>query len=87
MKRIAVITSVIAIIVLILGFVEWLTNYQWAQGDQDPLFGDPRVLMNDGMTALIAGGFLLIGSGIMWVVARRQGSGGARQRHGDQQQS
>jgi hypothetical protein len=78
MKRLAVITSAIAGATLVLGLVEYLTNYQWAQGDQDPLFGDPRILLNDGGTALIAGGFLLIGSVIMWIVARRKGQGDQR---------
>jgi hypothetical protein len=79
MKRVAMITSAVAVVVLILGLVESLTNYQWAQGDQDPLFGNPRILLNDGMTALIAGGFLLIGAIIMWVVARRRDQGDQHQ--------
>ncbi len=79
MKRVAMITSVVAVVVLILGLVESLTNYQWAQGDQDPLFGNPRILLNDGMTALIAGGFLLIGAIIMWIIARRRDQGDQRQ--------
>jgi hypothetical protein len=66
------ITGIVSAVVLVLGLVESLTNYQWAQGDQDPLFGDPRILLNDGMTTLIAGGFLLIGSVIMWMLARRK---------------
>jgi hypothetical protein len=72
MKRLAMITGIVSAVVLVLGLVESLTNYQWAQGDQDPLFGDPRILLNDGMTTLIAGGFLLIGSVIMWMLARRK---------------
>lgn len=75
MKRIAVITSIIAGVVLILGLIEWVTNFHWAQGDQDPLFGNPRILLNDGKTAVIAGGFLLIGAIIMWFVARRRDEG------------
>jgi len=72
MKRLAMVTGIVSAVVLVLGLVESLTNYQWAQGDQDPLFGDPRILLNDGMTTLIAGGFLLIGSVIMWMLARRK---------------
>jgi hypothetical protein len=72
MKRLAMIMGIVSAVVLVLGLVESLTNYQWAQGDQDPLFGDPRILLNDGMTTLIAGGFLLIGSVIMWMLARRK---------------
>lgn len=80
MKRVATIMSVIAGIVLIIGLVEWLTNFHWAQGDQNAFFGNPRILLNDGATALIAGGLLVIGSAIMWFLALRRG-------HGDQHQS
>ncbi len=73
MKRVAMITSVISGVLLILGVVESLTNFQWAQGDQDPLFGNPHVLLNDGTTVLIAAGFLIIGSVIMWILALRKG--------------
>jgi hypothetical protein len=73
MRRVAMITSVISGVLLIFGVVESLTNFQWAQGDQDPLFGNPHVLLNDGTTVLIAAGFLLIGSVIMWILALRRG--------------
>ena len=79
MKRVALITSVISGVVLVIGLVEYLTNYNWAQGDQDPLFGNPRLLLNDGATLLVAGGLLVIGSAIMWLLALRRG-------HSDQQQ-
>jgi hypothetical protein len=78
MKRLAMIMGIVSAVVLVLGLVESLTNYQWSQGDQDPLFGDPRILLNDGMTTLIAGGFLLIGSLIMWMLARRKGDSDQR---------
>jgi hypothetical protein len=72
MRRLAIISSVIAVALLILGLVEWLTNYHWAQGDQNPLFGNPHLLLNDGVTVLIAAGFLLIGSIVMWIIALRR---------------
>jgi hypothetical protein len=78
MRRIAWIFSVISIILLVYGLIDFLTNYNWAQGDQDPLFGNQNVLLNDGATVLIAAGFLSVGSIIMWIVALRKG-------HGDQQ--
>jgi hypothetical protein len=81
MRRMAWIFSVISVILLIYGLIDYLTNYNWAQGDQDPLFGNQNILLNDGATVLIAGGFLTVGSIIMWVVALRQ-----RKEHGDQQQ-
>jgi CHASE3 domain sensor protein len=75
MKRIAIIFSVISVILLVYGLIDYLTNYNWAQGDQDPLFGNQNVLLNDGATVLIAGGFLTVGSVIMWVLALRKGDG------------
>jgi hypothetical protein len=75
MKRIAIIFSVISVILLIYGLIDYLTNYNWAQGDQDPLFGNQNVLLNDGATVLIAGGFLTVGSVIMWILALRKGDG------------
>jgi hypothetical protein len=87
MRRIAAVTSVIAGVLLVLGLVEWLTNYQWAQGDQDPLFGDPRILLNDGATTLIAAGLLMIGSVIMWVIAARKDQGTSVKGQGDQRTS
>ena len=87
MRRMAVVTSVIFGVVLVLGLVEWLTNFQWAQGDQDPLFGDPHILLNDGATTLIAAGFLGLASVVMWVLARRKYQGTADRRQGDQRPS
>jgi uncharacterized membrane protein YedE/YeeE len=81
MRRIAWIFSIISAVLLVYGLVDFLTNYNWAQGDQDPFFGNPNILLNDGATVLVAAGFLTIGSVIMWVVALRQGK-----EHGDQQQ-
>ena len=75
MKRIAIIFSVISVILLVYGLIDYLTNYNWAQGDQDPLFGNQNVLLNDGATVLIAGGFLTVGSVIMWILALRKGDG------------
>jgi hypothetical protein len=72
MKRMAVISTVISGLLLIYGLVDYLTNYNWAN-DQDPLFGNQRILLNDGATVLIAGGFLTVGSVIMWIVAVRKG--------------
>jgi len=80
MRRVAVVLSVVSGVVLILGLVEYLTNFHWAQGDQNAFFGNQKILLNDGATALIAGGFLLVGSAITWFFALRKG-------HGDQHQS
>jgi hypothetical protein len=79
MRRAAWIFSIVSVVLLIYGLVDYLTKYNWAQGDQDPLFGNQKILLNDGATVLIAGGFLAIGSILMWVLALRK-------EHGDQQQ-
>jgi hypothetical protein len=73
MRRLALTTASIAALVLILGVVEYATNFHWAQGDQNPFFGNPRLLLNDGAVALIAGGFLLLGSCLMCLLALRKG--------------
>jgi hypothetical protein len=74
MRRIATIFSVISGILLIYGLIDYFTNYNWAQGDQNTLFGNQNVLLNDGATVLIAAGLLVVGSIIMWIVAIRKGN-------------
>jgi hypothetical protein len=81
MKRVAIISTVVSAVLLVLGLIDYLTNYNWAN-DQDPLAGNQNVLLNDGATVLIAGGLLMILSVIMWVLAVR-GTQGSR----DQRQS
>jgi hypothetical protein len=72
MKRLAIICTVVSGTVLILGLVEMLTNFHWPT-DQDPLFGNPRLLINDGATALIAGGFLAVVTALLWAAVLRRG--------------
>ena len=79
MRRLAWIFSVTSGVLLVYGLIDYITKYNWAQGDQNPLFGNQNILLNDGATVLIAGGFLAVGSILMWVVALRR-------EHGDQQQ-
>jgi len=93
MRRMALTFSIISAILLIYGLADYLTNYNWAQGDQDPLFGNQNILLNDGATVLIAGGFLALGSILMWILAVRQQAQSQPQRRpsvrkesGDQQQ-
>jgi len=80
MRRVAWIFTVISVVLLIYGLIDFLTKYNWAQGDQNPLFGNQGVLLNDGATVLIAAGFLSVGSILMWILALRK-------EHGDQQQT
>jgi hypothetical protein len=79
MRRLAWIFSVISAVLLVYGLIDYITKYNWAQGDQNAFFGNQNILLNDGATVLVAGGFLALGSILMWVVALRR-------EHGDQQQ-
>jgi hypothetical protein len=79
MRRLAWVFSVTAVVVLVIGLVDYVTNYNWTQGDQNPFQGNPNVLLNDGATVLISGGFLAVGSVLMWVRVLRK-------EHGDQRQ-
>jgi hypothetical protein len=80
MKRMAIISSVLAIGMLILGLVENLTNFRWAAGDQNTFFGNPRLVLNDGKVVLILTGFLVVFSAVMWFMAFRKGHSDQRQR-------
>jgi hypothetical protein len=72
MKRIAIICGGTAGLLLILGVVEALTNYKWSAGDQNAFFGNPKLLLNDGITVLIAAGFLALVAAATWIAARRK---------------
>lgn len=92
MKRMAIISTAASVVLLVLGLVDYLTNYNWAN-DQNPLAGNQNVLLNDGATVLIAGGLLVVISAIMWLLALAGGQGGRpprpalRKGQTDQQQS
>jgi hypothetical protein len=79
-KRFAVILGSVAAAVLVIGIVEDVTNYKWSAGDQNALFGNPKLLMNDGTTALIVGGILLLVAAAVWMAAGRRGRSDQRQR-------
>ena len=73
MKRIALVFSIVAVLLLADGAYLVLTDNQ-VGGDQGALFGNGNVVLSAGTTVLIAGGFLAVGSMIMWILAlRRQG--------------
>ena len=80
MRRVAIIFTGISVVVLIIGIIDWATNYNWAQGDQNPFFNNQNILLNDGKTIVIAAGLLLIVSAIMWIMALRK-------EHADQHES
>ena len=77
MRR-AAITFMLSGLLLILGLVDYLTNYNFAN-NQGTIFGNPNVVVNDGATLLIAGGFLVLVSALMWILARRKDQGDQRQ--------
>ncbi|HEX9554030.1 MAG TPA: hypothetical protein VF983_12570 [Streptosporangiaceae bacterium] len=78
MRRAAITFTVLSGLLLILGLVDYLTNYNFAN-DQGTIFGNPNVVVNDGATLLIAGGFLVLVSALMWILARRKDQGDQRQ--------
>jgi len=78
MRRAAITSSVISGLLLILGLVDYLTTYNFAN-NQGTIFGNPNVVVNEGVTLLIAGGFLVLVSALMWILARRKDQGDQRQ--------
>jgi hypothetical protein len=72
-KRIAIVTAVIALLLLIDGTYLQVTNNQ-VGGDSGILFGDANIFVSAGAVVLFSGGLMLLGAVLMWVVAlRRQG--------------
>ncbi len=73
MRRAALVFGVLAVPLLADGTWLELTNYQ--PSDQNPIFGNPHVIVSDGATVLLAGGLLLVVAAVMWVAdaRRRQG--------------
>jgi hypothetical protein len=81
MRRAAIIFTVISGVFLVLGLVDYLTNYNFAN-NQGLIFGNPNVVVNEGATVLIADGFLIGVSAVMWILwirARRRDQGNQRQ--------
>jgi len=77
-RRAAIIFTIISGIFLILGLVDYLTNYNFAN-NQGFIFGNQHVVVNEGATVLIADGFLILVSALMWILARRKDQGNQRQ--------
>jgi hypothetical protein len=73
----AIIFSVLAGGMLILGIVENATNFRWTTagqpGDQNPFAGNGHWLLNDGKVVLILSGLLIVASLAMWYMALRKG--------------
>ncbi len=70
MKRVALVFGVIALLLLGDGLYMQVTNYQ--PGDQNPIFGNPKYIVSDGTTVLVAGGLMLAVSLVMWLAGRRR---------------
>lgn len=68
MKRIAIVTAVIAVLLLIDGAYLQLSNNE-VGGDSGVLFGNPNIFLSAGTVVLISGGLVLLGAGLMWAVA------------------
>lgn len=77
MRRAAIILTIISGIFLILGLVDYLTNYNFAN-NQGFIFGNQNVVVNEGATVLIADGFLILVSALMWILTRRKDQGDQR---------
>jgi hypothetical protein len=71
MKRIALVTAVIAVLLLIDGAYLQLTNNE-VGGDSGVLFGNPNLFLSAGTVVLISGGLILVGAGLMWAVGVRR---------------
>lgn len=78
MKRLAAVCAVLAGLLVALGLAEWATNFDWASGDQNPLFGDQHLLVNDGVIVVISGGALALVAGAAWLAAWRGERGHGR---------
>jgi hypothetical protein len=71
MKRLALITAIIAVLLLVDGAYLQLTNNE-VGGDSGVLFGNPNIVISAGTVVLVSGGLVLLGAGLMWVVALRR---------------
>lgn len=76
MRRVAITFTVISGILLILGLIDYLTNFNTSPGT---IFGNPNVVVNEGATLLIADGFLILATALMWILARRKDRSDQRQ--------
>ena len=72
MKRIALVTAIIAVLLLIDGTYLQLSNNE-VGGDSGFLFGNPNLFVSAGTVVLISGGLMLLGAGVMWAAALRKG--------------
>jgi hypothetical protein len=68
MKRIALVTAITAVVLLIDGAYLQLSSNE-VGGDSGILFGNPNLFLSAGTVVLISGGLMLVGAGIMWAVA------------------
>jgi hypothetical protein len=71
MKRLVLIFGILAVALLGDGLYMELSHYQ--PGDQNTLFGNPRLVITDGTTVLVAGGCLLLVTVLMWFLAVQKG--------------
>lgn len=75
MKRAALVFGVVAVLLLADGLWMEFTHYQ--PGDQNPLFGNPHLIVSDGTTVLVAAALVALAAVVMRVVAVRREAGPA----------
>jgi len=73
MKRLAVVCAVISALLLIDGLIMVLINYH--PGDQNAFTGNGNLILSDGDVTLISGGFFLLATALIWIVAQRRERG------------
>lgn len=69
MKRLAWASTVITVLLLADGLWMQLSGYQ--PGDQNPFFGNPRLILSDGEVMLVSAAFFAVGTALMWWVMLR----------------
>jgi hypothetical protein len=74
----AIFFSALSVCMIVLGIVEWVTNFRWSAGDQNTFFGNPRLVLNDGKVVIILSAFLILVSLVLWVAAARKDQGNQR---------
>jgi uncharacterized membrane protein len=70
MRRVSIVFAILSVLLLADGTWMELTHYQ--PGDQNPLFGNPHLIISDGTTVLVAAGMLLVVAAVMWVAGGRR---------------
>jgi uncharacterized membrane protein YedE/YeeE len=79
MRRAALVSAILTILLLADGLYQVVSDYQ--PGDQNAFTGNPSLILSDGQVVLISAGFLLLVTVVMWAGARRAGTPSRRAPH------